>query len=846
MKPSIQKLHKFLKLEAGRGFDNGAVVGGLGSILQSWESEARAEGLDEALVLAVRQHLRAYQNLDAKSRKEVLSGLWRRVQSGSDQAETAPQASGPVAQGKIRVSQKHSQAAGKTEPPKKKPARPALALQPSAPKPQEEWEEKNRPEGALRGLAAPVSPTQMVALDAPLTVLPGVGEKTAKSLARLGLQTLRDALFYFPRRYDDYSEMKPINRLWFGEEVTIIGTVQNVSLRVAGRFKIVEALVNDGTGSIRATWFNQPWLVQKLANQAVVLSGKVGQYLGRLSLENPEWEPLERETLHTNRIVPVYPTTSEITQRWLRKTLYQVSGYWAQRVTDPLPEPVRQSAGLMPLGLALQQVHFPDSQKFLQQARHRLAFDEIFLLQLGVLRQRRLVKTRTACPFFTPETWLGEREEALPFALTGAQRRAVTDIIRDLARPEPMNRLLQGDVGSGKTVVAALAVEAVARTGAQAAIMAPTSILAEQHFKGLSRLLAGPGGAFQPEQLALLVGATPEAKKEETYQALEAGEIKLLVGTHALLEPKVNFKDLQLIIIDEQHRFGVQQRGALREKGPNAHLLVMTATPIPRSLALSVYGDMDISVIDEMPPGRQVIRTHLLSALERERAYRLVRREISAGRQAFMIFPLVEESEKTDSKAAVEERDRLQKDVFPDLRLALLHGRMKPDEKDLVMERFRAGEEHILVSTSVVEVGVDVPNATVIVIDGANRFGLAQLHQFRGRVGRGQHQSYCLLVSDKNDGQENERLKAMVEISDGFKLAEKDLEQRGPGEFLGTRQSGFSTLKMASLTDVMLIEKARKHAQELFQSDPLFEQPEHAALLNAVNQFWEAGKSDVS
>jgi ATP-dependent DNA helicase RecG len=432
------------------------------------------------------------------------------------------------------------------------------------------------------------------------------------------------------------------------------------------------------------------------------------------------------------------------------------------------------------------------------------------------------------------------------------QKRAVDDICVDLGSGRPMNRLIQGDVGSGKTVVAALAAMMVVRSGvtspqgAQVAIMAPTSILAEQHFKSFSKLMIAETGLAEG-QVRLLTGDTNAGERESIQEGLASGEIKVLIGTHALIEEPVTFKDLQLTVIDEQHRFGVDQRAALRSKGTNPHLLVMTATPIPRSLALTLYGDLDLSVMDEMPAGREPVSTHVLTPQERERGYSLIRSQIEAGHQAFIVYPLIEESEKLETlKAAVDDHERLSKEIFPTLKLGLLHGKMKPDEKDRIMAAFRDREYDILVSTTVIEVGVDVPNATVMLIEGANRFGLAQLHQLRGRVGRGGGESFCLLVPDQADASENERLQAMAETNDGFKLAELDLKQRGPGEFLGTRQSGYATtLKMASLTDVALIEKARGHAQKMFEIDAELKAPEHALLAEALNRFWGT-KGDVS
>jgi ATP-dependent DNA helicase RecG len=564
-------------------------------------------------------------------------------------------------------------------------------------------------------------------------------------------------------------------------------------------------------------------------------------------MNSPDWEPVEAENLHTNRIVPIYPLTANVTQKWLRKLMKQVVAYWAPKLTDHLPETIRQSADLPDLGMALLQAHFPDSQEKLREARQRLAFDELFFLGMGRERQKRDWKAAAGRVFEVGDDWLEARLAALPFALTAAQQRALADIRADLKSGKPMNRLLQGDVGSGKTVVAALAAAMVNSGGAQAAILAPTSILAEQHYRTFLNVLAGEGGLLPLQAIRLLVGDTPEKEKEEIRSGLADGAVKIIIGTHALLEDPVAFADLQFAVIDEQHRFGVEQRAVLRSKGTNPHLLVMTATPIPRSLALTIYGDLDLSVVDELPPGRQVIETHILPQRERERAYTLIRSQVGDRYQAFIVYPLIEESENSELLAATAEHERLQKEVFRDLRLGLLHGRMPPDEKDGVMLRFRQKEFDVLVSTTVVEVGVDVPNATVMLVEGANRFGLAQLHQLRGRVGRGEAQSYCLLIPDHDDAAENERLTAMAETNDGFILAERDLQQRGPGEFLGTRQAGYATtLRMASLSDIPLIEKARRQAQDLFERDPDLKDPEDQLLAEALRRFWGGGKGDVS
>jgi ATP-dependent DNA helicase RecG len=836
MRLSLQKLKKFILLEAQHNYDNRSVIGGFERMVEPWLAEAQLDSLSPDLITAVRDRIHDYANLSPKSRYETLNGLWHRLQRETD--ETFPALPLPV------------------EPPKKSPDTEPLSPQAIksshiSPSPESQPEHRTIPSKPI---------TQPAALSAPITVLPGVGTKHAQTLARLGLYNLGDMLYNFPRRYDDYTQLKPIQRLRYGEEVTVIGTVSSIDSRaIRGGFRhITEAIITDGTGFLRVTWFNQPWVGKRLLEGAqIVLSGKIDQYLGRPVMNSPEWEPLEQQNLHTNRIVPVYPLTSKITQRWLRRLMYEVVSYWSPRVADPLPDSLRQSTDLMDLSTALLQAHFPSSTDQLRAARHRLAFDEILLLQLGVMSQKRTWQNRSARIYETPDDWLDIQVAALPFQLTAAQKIALQDVKLDLASGRPMNRLLQGDVGSGKTVIAGLAIAMLSRHGAQSAMLAPTSILAEQHYRSMLGLLAGNGAkstypadgflpALKPEQIRLLVGSTPEPEKQEIRDGLAEGNILLIVGTHALLEDPVVFANLQLAVIDEQHRFGVDQRAILRSKGENPHLLVMTATPIPRSLALTVYGDLDLSIMDEMPPGRQPIHTQVFYPRERERAYVFIRNQINQGHQCFIIYPLVEESETSEALAAVEEQSRLQKDVFPDYTVGLLHGRMKPDEKDATMSSFCNGEIQILVSTSVVEVGVDVPNATVMLIEGANRFGLSQLHQFRGRVGRSQFQSYCILIPATPDAAENERLAAMVETNNGFILAQRDLEQRGPGEFLGTRQSGYSELRLANLTDIHLIEKARRCAQSIFEVDPDLKSPDHQLLAQSLQRFWSLGQGDIS
>lgn len=864
--PSIvESLSKFLNLEKERGFKNTAIIGGLHKVVPYWENEARSLSLPPETIQSITELLEEYSTAEGGRRQDIiqelninLSGISitpsQEIRPQPVKKPTAPLVTPPKATttpGPLQKPAPQTRAEERFQHPSAQPAQtPSRTARPPISGSNTQTHQAPPPRRITPGSRLPDS-LAPITLGAPLTVINGIGEETARKLRNLNLYTLKDLLYNFPRDYHDFSQAKTINRIMYGDTLTVVGTIQSIHARDArsGKVSIVEAVIGDTTGNLRITWFNRRFLVNQYhPGDQVSVSGTIKQYLGRLMMDNPEIEPLEAENLSTNRISPVYPLTAGITQKFMRRIMKQTIDFNARRVTDYLPEQIRTDAELTTLPNALQQVHFPDSQQELDDARRRIAFDEIFLLQMGVLRQKALWQANTARMFSVSQEWLDEQISRLPFELTSAQKQAVADIQTDLTSGRPMNRLLQGDVGSGKTIVAALAALIIANEGAQSAFMAPTSILADQHYRGLSRLLTeGENPPLRTEQIRLLIGDTPEAEKAEIRQALADGTIKIIVGTHALIEDPVTFQQLQLAVIDEQHRFGVAQRAALRQKGENPHLLVMTATPIPRSLALTVYGDLDLSVMDEMPRGRLPIETRVLHPLERERAYNLIRKQVESGYQAFIIYPLVEQSEEDDENtAAVQEYERLQADTFPTLKLGLMHGRLKPEEKDAVMNRYRDKEINIMVSTSVVEVGVDIPNATVMVIESANRFGLSQLHQFRGRVGRGEAQSYCLLIPDSDTALENERLAVMEETNDGFVLAEKDLQQRGPGDFLGTRQSGFADLRMAKLTDVRLIESARRHALSVFESDPNLEKPEFQKLAGALSDFWGNGKGDVS
>ena len=850
---SYEKLFKIFKLEAELGYENRAVVGGLQRLAESWSAEARAEGVSEALIPAIASILTHYPNLDIEDRYDALQEIGdllsiEKIKSLKKLGEVKKEPAAPAAF--TPTLKPLAQGSEKRVESKEEPKKASVAQAPAEFK---EQVVRTRVSKRAQEISRnPVADTTNGLKAAP-TVIRGVGSRQAEHLKKLGLHTIEDMLYFFPRRYHDYSLLQTISQLKIDSEVTIIAQVESITnYPTRKNRKITEAVVSDTTGTIRLLWFNQDYHMRYLRKGMFLsVSGKVEFYLGRPVIYHPDYEPIDQQQLHTNRIVPIYPLTAMITQRWLRRTMFNTIEYWAPKIPDYLPESIRSEIELPDLKKALKQVHFPDTQGELDQARQRLAFDEIFLLQMGVMRQKRVWQQLEGTPYFVSDDWLAEHIIALPYKLTDAQIRTVSEMRADLASGHPMNRLLQGDVGSGKTVVAGLGMAMVIHSGAQAALMAPTSILAEQHYQNMLKLFTAPleGAAMlEPGQVRLLIGDTSNSERQEILEGLASGWVKLLIGTHALIEDPVTFQNLQMVVVDEQHRFGVKQRAALRAKGNNPHLLVMTATPIPRSLQLTIFGDLDVSVMDEMPVGRLPIQTENFYPIERERAYSLIRSQVEKGYQAFVVYPLVEQGENEETKAAVEEQERLQKDVFPDLKVGLMHGRMRPEEKDATMRDFRSKQFHILVSTSVVEVGVDIPDATVMVIEGANRFGLAQLHQFRGRVGRGEAQSYCVLIPETEDAAENERLKVMTETNDGFVLAERDLQQRGPGEFLGTRQSGYADLKMANLSNIRLIEKARRHASQVLTSDPELTAPEHALMRSALDHFWpnQNGTGDVS
>jgi ATP-dependent DNA helicase RecG len=664
-----------------------------------------------------------------------------------------------------------------------------------------------------------------------LQYLKGVGPRRAADFERAGLATVEDLLYRFPIRYEDRSRLQTIASLKPGQTGSIAARILSCHLRSTRRpgFKIFEALVADETGTLRVTWLNQAFLRDVFARgQHVVLYGPVEMRAGSsLQLTNPQYEILddeEGETIHTGRIVPIYERTGAITPKIQRKLVFEALQRLPSDLGDPLPEPLRLRLNLPARRDALLSAHFPAPGTSIDQlnafntpAQRRLIFEEAFLFQMGIMARRRSAAAeRKPVTIAVNDAIRESARRVLPFRLTAGQKQALKDIVDDLQRPQPMNRLLQGDVGAGKTIVALLAALVTMENDAQVAFMAPTEILAEQHFLTISRLLQA--SRFR---VALLTGATASTARREQLAEIQAGSIQLIVGTHALVQGDVQFARLGLVVIDEQHRFGVMQRATLRAKGLHPDVLVMTATPIPRTLALTVYGDLDVSVIRDMPPGRLPVKTLAKPESRRDEIYDFVRGQLDAGRQAYVVYPLVEESSKVDLKAATEMADHLAQEVFPGYRVGLLHGRLKEDSKDRVMTAFAAGDLQVLVSTTVVEVGVDVSNAGVMIVEHAERFGLSQLHQLRGRVGRDRQQSYCfLLYQSPLSDEARERLKAMTDTTDGFEISERDLRLRGPGDFFGTRQAGVPTFRLVDLVrDRELLDVAQREAAQWFASN---------------------------
>ena len=796
--PRLESLHKILLQEKADGYRDGTVFGGLDLFLQRWSHELEP----------VLGEFASYS---------VLTLLQREAWAGNALHKLGDTAAPDDGTGASGSRARRPAQARRSAPPKRPPSPPSLGD--------------------------------------PVSALKRVTKDNLRKLKRLGVQTIGDMVYLFPHRHNDFANIRKVAELEYGEEQTVAVTVWEASeTRQGPRRRSTQAVLGDDTGNVRAIWFNQPYLAQTFrTGTQMVISGKVNVFRGSFVFESPEYELLrgQEELVHTGRLVPVYSSVEGLPQRTLRRLVKQGLDVGISQVGEFLPEDTLHRTGLIGLQNAIAQAHYPDSEADWSAARRRLAFDELLLLQVVVLmRKRAWQQDDVGIPMRIEEGLLDDFLSGLPFSLTSAQVVALNQALDDLKLARPMSRLLQGDVGSGKTVVALALMLAAALNGYQAVLMAPTEILAEQHFLTVAHLLTSASSVSmeddlvsvsltsfsRPVTIGLLIGSLTKRTKQEMQRRIADGEVNLVIGTHALIQGDVDVPKLALAVVDEQHRFGVTQRASIRGKGPRPHLLAMSATPIPRSLALTLYGDLDVSVIDELPPGRQRIRTRWVQPEGRAAAYGFVDKQAEQGRQAFIVCPLIEESEAVQTRAATEEYERLSRDVFPHLRLGLLHGRMALREKEEVMEQFQGGGLDILVATPVVEVGIDVANATVMLVDGADRFGLAQLHQFRGRVGRGRHQSYCLLLADEPGQEARERLKIVERIHDGFELAEEDLRLRGPGDYMGTRQSGLPNLKVARITDHEVLALARGEATRILDADPELEKDENSRLSERVTE----------
>jgi len=689
-----------------------------------------------------------------------------------------------------------------------------------------------------------------ISLASQIDNITGIGPISQKKLKRLRIKTVNQLIFHFPLRYEDFSNTLTISKLKINEVCTISGKVLEINSQRTWKrhLFITYAIIEDKTGAVKAVWFNKPYLAKTLKKgDNVFISGKVIITKNEVCFQNPSYEKRDNDEdlTHTGRLVPIYPETAGLNSRWFRYVLKPILTELKHKIPETIPESILKENNLLAIEDALWQIHFPDSLELAKEAQKRFSFEELFFIELFVIRERAKLAKEKAPAFEMRVDLIKRFVNLLPFKLTDAQRKTSYQILKDLEKPRPMNRLLEGDVGSGKTLVAAIAALNIAKQGYQIAFMAPTEILAKQHFAGVSKLLenfnlnvgllTGKQDQFLSKKLKNQV---IEISRKKLLEKTLSGDINILIGTHALIQEKVKFGKLALVILDEQHRFGVEQRAKLIKnhhlksniqpaKRIIPHLLSMTATPIPRTLALTIYGDLDLSLLDELPKGRKKIITKIITPEQRKETYGFIKKEVKKGRQVFVICPKIEHKEKEEKssvwsevKAVKEEHKKLSEEIFPDFNVSMIHGKMKTIEKEKIMKDMKNKKIDILVSTSVIEVGIDISNATVMMIEGAERFGLAQLHQFRGRVGRAKYQSYCFLFTTSPDQLNRKRLKAIAESEDGFKLAEKDLEIRGPGSFIGTRQWGIPDLMMNSLTDIKLVERTREAAKNILLEDP--------------------------